>query len=102
MKKITLSVCAVAIVAFAGVNVRMNMSRENGKSSDLVLRNIKALGQSEGTPASSCARRVAPNAGTLEYRIFCDSRTDANTIYPCSTSSSWDYYAASNSDRCTK
>jgi hypothetical protein len=101
MKKISLSICAVAVIAFAGVNTHLGLTGQK-KFSDLTLKNIKALGQSEGTPASSCARRVAPGVGTYDYRMFCDSRTDANTIYPCPTSTSGDYYAANNTDRCTK
>ena len=72
-------------------------------SSSLLGRNIVALAKSEeGTPASSCARRMAPNAGELDSRMFCDSRTDADTIYPCPKETSYDYYKDGNQDRCTK
>jgi hypothetical protein len=71
---------------------------------DLLKANIEALAEDEGTSAGSCARRTSPNMTGVDYssRMFCDSRTDANTIYNCPTSTSTDYYLEGNTDRCNK
>jgi hypothetical protein len=90
-----------AVITAVGVTFVSVQKAEEDKSS-LLVRNIVALAQNEGTPASSCARKMAPNAGEYRYQMFCDSRTDADMIYPCPTAPVYDYYQAGNSDRCTK
>jgi hypothetical protein len=56
-------------------------------------------GGDEGTAVGSCARAGGPE-GKYDRRMFCDSRTDAGTIYPCPKVDRMDYYV--NMDRCTK
>ena len=88
-------VCAVSVTF-------VSVQKTKPEPSSLLARNIVAFAQSEGTSVGNCARRTAPNLGELSSRMFCDSQTDANTIYPCPTSPSSDYYLANNTDRCTK
>jgi hypothetical protein len=46
MKKIVLSICGIAVIAVAGINVYIGLS-DNVKFSSLMLSNIVALGQGE-------------------------------------------------------
>ncbi|GHT79042.1 hypothetical protein FACS189464_3460 [Bacteroidia bacterium] len=48
MKKVFFIICAVAIIAAAGVNVSVGLNGEKSKFSDLTLKNIEALGQYTG------------------------------------------------------
>lgn len=66
----------------------------------LMMENVEALTRDEGTPAASCARRSGVS-GEYGSKMFCDSRTNGTTIYPCPTQASKDYYIKGNMDRCT-
>lgn len=73
---------------------------ETSNAEYLMMENVEALTQREGTDARSCARRSGPS-GEYSSRMFCDSRTNATTIYPCPPQASKDYYIKNNMDRCT-
>lgn len=69
----------------------------------LMMENVEALTRDEGTSVGSCARRSGIGGGSAyEERMFCDTRTNGSTIYPCPTKSTLDYYKEGNMDRCTR
>ena len=99
-KKILYGIVAMMTIALGSVKAYEGLTQNN--MSALMMENIEALTNGEdGTNAGSCARRSGPN-GQLDNRMFCDSRTSYDKIYPCPTSSSIDYYVVNNMDRCTK
>ncbi len=84
----------------ASVTVIVVASSRN-KIDSLIEMNINALASHEGTPASFCYVNNR-DYGVLGMALFCDSRTDNNTIYPCPTSETWGYKTVNHTDRCTK
>jgi hypothetical protein len=101
MKSRLLIGLAVAIVAIAAVTVSLSVYQHRNGTPEISLlsANVEALSNDEGTPASSCARTGGPSC-PYEERMYCNSQTNSDTIYPCPTSSRMDYY--SSMDRCTK
>jgi hypothetical protein len=99
MKKLFLGIVVlVAIVVIAIVNTRGNKHRKM-LATDLALANVEALANSEnGIPASWCFKYVTP--GTYAVKLFCDSRTGSNMIYPC-PQESFGYFVSGVTDRCT-
>jgi hypothetical protein len=101
MKKVILGgVAAIVVAVLATVNVNLNSQNDN--LSDLVLANVEALAQNEGgggTSVGVCYMR-AGHTGIYGSRRFCNSQTNATTIYPCGTES-MDFYKSDNTDRCT-
>lgn len=66
---------------------------------DLALENVEALAQDEGTKAGYCY--VNGGGNEFVHKVFCDSKTSNNMIYPC-PAESWGRYLESAKDRCTK
>jgi hypothetical protein len=97
VKKISGSIAVLAIASTSVFNASLNS--QSKKVLDISLANVTALANGEeGTSVGTCYLQ----GGTDNYttKIPCDSRTDANTIYPC-LSSAFHYYT-NYSDRCTK
>ena len=97
LKKIVV-MAMVGMMCFGGYSIYEYVDTTN--ATYLMMKNVEALTQSEGTPTGTCARRSGPN-GKYGNKMFCDSRTDATMIYPCPSSSSNDFYMDNNMDRCT-
>jgi hypothetical protein len=94
---------SIAILAIACASVfnmgYMGLNSQSKKVIDISLANNKALANGEeGTSVGTCYLQ----GGVDNYvnKIPCDSRTDANTIYPCLSSAL--HYYTNYSDRCTK
>jgi hypothetical protein len=100
MKK-KLILLAASLFAVAAIGTTLVATNSNNETSLLALRNAEALAQEEdGTSVGSCPRISGPT-GELSERMFCDSSTDSDTIYPCPTETTTDYYLEDNDDRCT-
>ena len=56
-------------------------------------------GGDAGTSVGVCFMRVGPN-GKYDQKRFCDSKTNATTIYPCG-GDSMDFFNENSKDRCT-
>lgn len=101
MKKKFFKVAFIAAVTVvSGISVFNAQKTET--LSDIALANVEALaGYEEGTKVGTCY--IEMNFSTVVgHRIFCDSRTDNNTIYPCPSSTSYGGYNEMQIDRCTK
>ena len=94
-----IGIVVMAIMGVVTVNFGLNSST-NGLS-DMSLANVEALAQNEdgGTSVGVCFMRVGPS-GKYDQRRFCDSKTNANMIYPC-PNMSFDFYSDTLKDRCT-
>ena len=99
MKK--LIIFAGALLLLAVGTVGFFASRSMSAEEALILKNVEAIASGEGTPVGSCLRNSGPN-GEYGLRMFCDSRTDTDMIYPCPTAATNGYYLENNKDRCTK
>ncbi len=97
LKKIVV-VAVLGMMCFGGYSIYGYVEKIN--VTYLMMKNVEALTQDEGTPVSTCARRSGPN-GKYGNKMFCDSRTNVSMIYPCPKSSSNDFYMDNNMDRCT-
>lgn len=97
LKKVAL-LAMFGMMCFGGYSVYEYIETSNAEF--LMMENVEALTQREGTATGSCARRSGPS-GSFGSRMFCDSRTTGSMIYPCPTSPSDDYYISGNMDRCT-
>lgn len=96
------SIFAVALLATAGWGVTKSM-QSDANLSDLALANVEALADGEsggGTSVGYCYLEQT-FAGTYGWKVFCNSETNANTIYPCEPKSYGNYLETSK-DRCTK
>ncbi|MDR0699067.1 MAG: hypothetical protein LBG28_07625 [Tannerella sp.] len=83
VKKISGSIVILAIACASVFN--MGLNSQSKKVIDISLANNKALANGEeGTSVGTCYLQ----GGVDNYvnKIPCDSRTDANTIYPCLSS----------------
>ena len=104
-KKIFGSITVLAIAAMVAFNVNINSQEK--VLSEVSLANIEALAdESGGTSAGICYIKVGPFAEEARYgsrSYWCNSETDASTIYPCDSSDdSNDFYNDNTKDRCTK
>jgi hypothetical protein len=96
-KKVLCSIAILAIVCASVFNVGLNS--QSKKVIDISLANVKALANGEeGTSVGTCY--LQGNGGEMITKVPCDSRTDANTIYPCLSSAT--HFYTNYSDRCTK
>ena len=102
MKNIMKLAFVAAIAAVAGYNVYKSQSVMNGMS-EFALANVEALASSDedGTAVGICYIDQA-FGGSLGLKIFCDSRTSQDRIYPCPSSTSYGGYNELMRDRCTK
>lgn len=91
-------VAMLGMMCFGGYSIYEYV--ETTSAEYLMIENVEALTQDEGTPTGTCARRSGPN-GKYGNKFFCDSRTNASMIYPCPKSGSNDFYMENNMDRCT-
>ncbi len=98
MKKL-FGTMAVAAALFAGYSAYEAQNSVN--INDVALANVEALaGNSgdEGTPSNICYYQQTWSS-TTDWKIFCDSRTNENTIYPC-LKPDWGGYNSMQTDRC--
>ena len=98
MKKFfgTMAVAAALFVGYSAYNGQNSVNLN-----DVALANVEALADGssdEGTPSSVCYYQQAWSSLT-GWKIFCDSRTNENTIYPC-LSTDWGGYNSMLTDRC--
>ena len=102
MKKFIKFAFVAAIAAVAGYNVYQSQSVMNGMS-DFALANVEALASSneDGTAAGICYIEQT-FGGSFGLKIFCDSRTSQDRIFPCPSSTSYGGYNELMRDRCTK
>ena len=103
MKKRPLSgLFALALLATTAVGVAESKKSEAAMS-DLAMANVEALAFYEdgnGTKVGYCYIEQ-PFAGTYGWKVFCNSNTNASTIYPCEAQSYGNYLETAK-DRCTK
>lgn len=75
--------------------IYQQINKQNVELSDLALANGE-----DGTKVGVCFMRVGPN-GKYGQKRFCNSQTNATTIYPCNGDSN-DFYDEDKKDRCTQ
>jgi hypothetical protein len=82
MKKVILSICVVAIIAIAAVNVNLSLQKDNGSFSDLTLKNIQALGQYEGGPSGGGSNGCGTQAWNIggQYWFECVTGTSTSCL----------------------
>jgi hypothetical protein len=100
-KKILVGIAVFVTASVATFNV--NLNSQTGKAvTDISLANVKALADGEnGTTVGTCYLQV--NSGmSYDWKMFCDSKTDNSTIYPCPTQTTHGNYSTISQDRCTK
>ena len=97
MKKL-FGTMAVAAALFAGYSAYE--AQNSVILNDVALANVEALanGTEDGTPSSICYYKQE-GSSTIDHKIFCDSRTNESTIYPC-LSADWGGYNSMLTDRC--
>ena len=81
MKKYNLMLSCIAvaaIVTFVGIK---SLHTSGSKNISLLMANVEALSQDEGTPRAQCYRHA--DAGDYKSVYECDSRTNPTTMYPC-------------------
>ena len=100
MKK-SLGIIAIVILTIVGSWKYQQINKQNIKLSSLVLANIEALANGEdGTSVGVCFMKVGLN-GKYGQKRFCNSNTNATTIYPFNGDSN-DFYDENKKDRCTQ
>ncbi|HCC51827.1 MAG TPA: hypothetical protein DEQ30_07030 [Porphyromonadaceae bacterium] len=90
-----------SLLLVAGLSVVLFARKPLTPQEELILRNAEAIAQNEGTPVGSCVRNSGPN-GEYGLKMFCDSKTNTDMIYPCPTAPTYGYSLENNKDRCTK
>ena len=94
MKKKILSLVAIAAI---GLGVwSYNVSQNSMNLSALVLENVEALAEGEGTAVGNC---MTNGTGEAMWAIECDSSTNDSMIYPCEKSKS--FINKGNTTKCT-
>ena len=108
-KKLLPGILALAVLLIAGYGMHRSMN-SYGDLSDMALKNVLALADGEdpdpgedgngGTSVGYCY--VMQSFQEYKWKIFCDSGTNDNTIYPCPESTTFGGFLESAKDRCTK
>lgn len=100
MKRIILSVLAV-VTLFAGYYA--HNAQNKVQLAGVVLANVEALADDAGeeTQVGTCYL-MQNGSSTIDFKIFCDSRTNNTTIYPCPADRGYGGYNDMSKDRCTK
>jgi len=101
-RKMFLGIAALAVAVVSGYNVYLSKPSTKGLS-DLALANVEALadGSETGTAAGICyiEKSFSDHSG---WKLFCDSKTNDEMIFPCPSSERYSGYSEVMKDRCTK
>jgi hypothetical protein len=103
-KKIIGFIAVLAIAAVAAFN--LSLDNQESRLSDIALANVEDLEdedfeQKGATTVDYCFLEISSGT-TSDWRMFCDARTNATTIYPCPTQTKHYFYSQLAQDRCTK
>jgi hypothetical protein len=71
---------ALALAAFVGMK---NMERNTNINETLLMTNVEALTEEEGTPVSKCYADNMQIDGTHDWVFVCNQKTSDEMIYPC-------------------
>ena len=102
MKKVIKIVFVAVFVMVTGYNVYKSNAATD-RFTDFMLANVEALADPDesGTAVGVCYISQS-FASVSDFKLFCDSQTGNDRIYPCPSSTSFGGYSEMLKDRCTK
>lgn len=98
MKKNFFMLPCVAVVVIATFVITMFSQTSEYKGNSLLMANVEALSQNEGTKRAQCYQ--PSYEGDWKFAYQCDSKTNPDTAYPCPKNES--SMILGLSDWCTK
>lgn len=91
---------ATLVVAAGFWSVAHFWNGNSTKERDIMLENVEALSNDEGTNVGSCYVSTSSTSGKVDFYVICDSKTSPEKIYPCPSNTT--YTCVSAPTLCTK